>query len=531
MDISLELLLTEFQRYDAESRIICPDRSIMIRQLQLFPGSKAELSRQCLYVLNAEDMNDSDAVAVHFGPGQSPILCVAPWTSDKKTLKEYGKFKSGCTYLVTRKSFAEIYNLLQKAFFRFQEWHNQLSLAVLREAPFQEFIDLSEDLLRSPMLIYDPALKMMAHTKRHAGPEDVLFQKSVELGYLEYEAFKYFSEEHLLEELEEKGTVQGQGGQPFRVSPDYIRTINVGNELAIYCVILYNEELSNQYSDRVFQILCDHLQELLEKQQHDFTKGRTISDYLLEEILNSPSMSAEQIRQRTAYSDLSYFGNYVLISLHYVSSGASSDQFFIQSLRRAMISCRVFPYQDHIVILYNLPKFRDLTYKSYLTDRWTETLTGFSDRKPVMYVSKPFADLSAFAAAYEQAENTVLLSGAPQCLFYYYEDYLLDDFIYMNAAKDPLFSYCCPWLLELSRDGSRKSVQLLTVLKAYLDNNLKPTDTAAQLGMHRNNVIYHIKNLEDTYNLDLSDPEELFKIRISFLLLQSREKSDYTSPR
>lgn len=514
MDITLEMLFTEYQRNDADCRIICTDRAARFHELQLFSSSATDPDDGCLYVLSAEDMATR---------GSSLRLCIVPPTSDKRILKKYENAKTTCAFLLTRRTFADAYNLLQKGFLRFHEWHSQLSLAVLREAPFQEFIDLSEDLLRSPVLVFDPALKLMAHTKTHSAMNDELYRTTVDQGYLEYEAFKYFSEEHILEELEEKGTLQGKGGNPFRMSADYIRTINVGNELAIYCVILYNEELSKDYSDIVFQIFCDHLQELLEKQQHDFTKGRTISDYLLEEILNFPDMSQEQIEQRTAFSDLSYLGNYVLISMHFESKGPSSDMYFLQSLRRVMISCRVFPYKGQIVILYNLPKFRELTYKSYLKDRWSEVLDNFSDRTPVMYISKPFSDLSAFAAAYEQAENVFYLSGTPQQKFYYYEDYLLEDFIHMNTARNQLFSYCCPWLIELNKNRSRKARNLLSVLESYIDNNLKPTDTATQLGMHRNNVIYHIKNLEETYGFDLNDPEELFKIRLSFLLLKAQK--------
>jgi len=136
-----------------------------------------------------------------------------------------------------------------------------------------------------------------------------------------------------------------------------------------------------------------------------------------------------------------------------------------------------------------------------------------------MYVSRPFEDLSFLTAAYEQAENTCALVREQERNIYYYEDYVLQDFIFMNSARNQLFSYCCPWIAELNRADTRKSRQQLTVLRAYIENGLKPTEAALQLGMHRNNIIYHIRNLEETYGIHLDDAAEVLKIQLSFMLL------------
>lgn len=519
MDISLEMLFSEFSKTDQDSVVLCSDKSRIIRNIQLFSGKEKEPESNYLYVIDCTSSKpqskDDDALVSSTGIYLSIVS-----SSKKSSAKKKSVDKNVCE-IRTSREFADVYNHLLDCFLRFDQWHNRLSLAVLSEAPFQEFIDISEEFIRSPMLIFDPSLKLMAHTTRQTPAADELYQKCISLGYLEYEAFQYFSEDHLLDELEEKGSVQGSGDLPFRKSADYIRTIRVGNELAIYCIFLYNESLSKEYSHKVFEIFCDHIQQLLEKQHRDFTKGRTISDYLLEEILNSPSLSSEEIQQRTAYSDLSYSGNYVFISLHFSPGSDSSNYYFIWALRNEMMSCRVFPYQGNIVILFNLPRFQSLTYKSYLTDKYTELLDHFSDRNPVMYVSRPFEDLSFLAAAYEQAENTCALTAEQKGNIFFYEDYVLQDFLFMNASKQKLFSYCCPWMMELKRDGSRKARQQLTVLKAYIENGLKPTEAALQLGMHRNNIIYHIRNLEETYRVHLDDASEILKIQLSFLLLES----------
>ena len=49
---------------------------------------------------------------------------------------------------------------------------------------------------------------------------------------------------------------------------------------------------------------------------------------------------------------------------------ASSLDYFIQLLRNNLIGSRVFSYGDSIVILFNLPSFRDTDYKDYLEEKF-----------------------------------------------------------------------------------------------------------------------------------------------------------------
>lgn len=53
-----------------------------------------------------------------------------------------------------------------------------------------------------------------------------------------------------------------------------------------------------------------------------------------------------------------------------------------------------------------------------------------------------------------------------------------------------------------------------------MKNERKLTETAQALNMHRNNVHYHITQLEKKYGFQLDDPEARFKLLLSFRLIR-----------
>ncbi|MCC8150108.1 MAG: helix-turn-helix domain-containing protein, partial [Lachnospiraceae bacterium] len=160
------------------------------------------------------------------------------------------------------------------------------------------------------------------------------------------------------------------------------------------------------------------------------------------------------------------------------------------------------------VILYHLPKFRETNYKDYLTSQLTPILKDFSGRKLNLFFSRPFTTIGQFSAAYTQAENVCrILHGNPEQMFSFYEDYWVQDLFLMNSSDELMFSYCEPALLDLINSGTKKSRQQLQILYEYLNCDRKLTEVAKKLDMHRNNVLYHIRQIEETYAMDLNNPQ------------------------
>ncbi len=400
------------------------------------------------------------------------------------------------------------------------EWGRQLDFAIFRNASFQEFIDISDQILPCPILIYDPALKLLAYSRTYNQLDDPIFQTAIANGYPDPETIKYFEKDHIFAQMDRTGSAIGEPDS-FRAHADFTRAINVRNELAVYCVLLYTSQHPRSYINQLYQNFCNSIENYLEKQHSDFLKNRSVTDYFLMDLLDNPNTPASQIQERIYYNDLDYEGNYILISLHIDFKQRASENYVIQLLRNNMINCRIFSYQKNIVILYNLPKFRENDYKNYLKDQLYHILKDFADESTTLYFSKPFTNIGQFSESYQQAESLHQMGLVSKDQIYcFYEDHWLSNLINCTPQTDKTFSFCEPCLLQLLQKNTKKSRQQLDILYEYLRCDRKLTDAALKLGMHRNNVIYHIKHIEEAFHLDLEDPNIRLRLLMSFEILK-----------
>jgi sugar diacid utilization regulator len=518
MEITLTMLLTRLQTMHPELHLPnINDSGRPVRGILLLPESARFLRPDYLYLTDRKPDLPQEKI-----PDNTPLLVIA------KEALSCPQTDFCC--LETDYTMAECFCLLQQVWEEFTEWERQLDFAVYRNADFQEFIDLSEGILHFPSLFYDPTLRLLAHSRNLNEFPDPLFQSAIRDGYLNSDAVEHFIADHTFETINKKGSVTNQQTD-YRHHADYIRAINAGNELAVYCVQIFStaENESVDYQNQIFQILCNSIQNLLERQHSDFLRNRSVSDYFLQNLLDHPDTSPEDIREQIIYNDLDYEGNYILLLVCAELKQRMTSNYFLQMMRNNMISCRVFPYQNNFVVLYSIPKYQLPHYRNYLQKQLHFFNKEYSASRISIFISRPFTEISSFAPAYRQAANlkTLLSHSQPSSAkpeLYFFADHATEDLFLMNSSPNPIFSYCEPALLQMLADGSRKSRQRLQILYTYLNCDRKLTETAKIFGMHRNNILYHIRNIEEEFFLDLDDPGLRLRLLNSFALLIAEKK-------
>ncbi len=525
MTITLEMILTRFFLDYPELTTRYKKAKQPLLGIRLLPKNSDTLAKDYLYISDCYNETRSCQLSENI-----LIICFSQAPDLVSGL-------DNITVLHSHMELAEAFNCLQKCFNDFVEWGRQLDFAVFREAPFQEFLSLSETMLPSPILVYDPALKLLAYSKHQESLKDPIFQNAVKNGYLDIESVKYFEQTKTFEQMNISGKAESEADY-FRSHADFIQAINVNNELAIYCILLFTDDFSRSYVQQLFSILCDAFRNLLQKQHSTFLRDRSVTDYFLMDLLDNPDTTREQIKERIYFNDLDYEGHYILLSIHSDVKKKSAEKYFIQYLRNNMINCRIFSYKDSIVILYHLPKSDFLSYRDYLVQQLKPVFHDFANNNIQVYVSKPFSTIGDFSDAYIQAENIKpILSGyiikqnaqrnsAADTPVFFFEDYWTIDLMFQNPVKNKTFFYCEPCLLELLEKNTKKSRQQLRILYEYLNCDRNYTDVANKLDMHRNNVIYHIKNMEERYHLDLDQASTRLKLLLSFELLIHTQQSD-----
>ena len=271
MKITLEMVLTKFFAEFNNAKLLTSISDAQMQHalqgIQLLPRHMHNLSADYLYVtdqfyysaeicknsskqtLNATSLitsDDTDISFIVFGSEISSVSDINP-----KVI-----------FIQTDLELAEGFNALQKVYAEFIEWGRQLDFAIFRNADFQEFIDISEEMIACPILIYDPALKLLAYSRMYPGLEDRIFQSAITNGYLDLETVKYFEKDKIFAQMDHTGSAVGEPDN-FRMHADFARAINVRNELAVYCILLYTREHPRSYINQIYQIFCNSIEHLL----------------------------------------------------------------------------------------------------------------------------------------------------------------------------------------------------------------------------------------------------------------------------
>ena len=522
MTITAKMLLIRYFEQHPESVVPYNTDSASFEGIRLLP---AKNSGQSLPSLNPDYLYVTDctnpAYLSQFGSDIHTIsFCESPPENTDLTQ---------CIFIGTDQDPASCFNELQGCFDAFADWEHSLHEAVMRQASFQELLEISNPFIPSAMLIYDPGLKLLAWSRSHEELDDPIFQNAIRDGFLNADAVRYFEQAHAFEDMNRSGASAGESNT-FHKHADYLRTVRVNDQLGVYAILLHTSGLSRSYEQQLFDILCDTFRELLEKQYSTFVKDRSVTDYFLMDFLDNPDTSAEQIRDRLYYHDLNYDGCYIVFLIHSDVRQKTSEYFFLETLRNNMINARIFPYGEDIVVLYELPPSVLKTYRNTLLPVMLRIMREFPNNKFRIAGSRPFSEMVLFPSAYLQAKNTLFFAGSREDGpssgnegIFFYEDWWVQDLFYQNTEKNKLFFYCEPCISDLYNRNTEKGWQQLTILQEYLFCGRSYTDAAKKLGMHRNNVIYHIRKLEEEYRIDLNDTHTYLKMLLSLETLQSNQ--------
>ena len=135
-------------------------------------------------------------------------------------------------------------------------------------------------------------------------------------------------------------------------------------------------------------------------------------------------------------------------------------------------------------------------------------------------VSLPFSDISELKAHYDEAHDAFELGHMldPDLSIYTFEDYGIYAMFRTVASAEDLSRYLHPALPKLSAYDRSNGSNLEQTLYTYLKCACNTTGTADALFLHRNSVIYRLHRIEELCDIDLSDTDTRFRLRLSYAI-------------
>lgn len=98
----------------------------------------------------------------------------------------------------------------------------------------------------------------------------------------------------------------------------------------------------------------------------------------------------------------------------------------------------------------------------------------------------------------------------------FFEDTGIYRLLFEFNDKEELRDICSITLGDLFSYDDANQTELVQTLEVYLNNNYNVTATAEAIAVHRNTIKYRIKKIQEIQNVDFSDYNQCFHLRLAY---------------
>ena len=164
-----------------------------------------------------------------------------------------------------------------------------------------------------------------------------------------------------------------------------------------------------------------------------------------------------------------------------------------------------------------------------LAEQLTEAFRALKLEYPERRLKLAFSQIAPISASlpssFTEAHRTLDIMDAVlknHSVLHYYELGILR--LFSDLPREKLRAYCMENLAPLIRADQENGSALIPTLRVYLQNNCNLIVTSGELFIHRNTLVYRLKNIRQLLGRDLNDPfvkNELFNSLLMLELLNA----------
>ena len=524
MDVTLGMLVDRMTEYNPSMpRPEFLDMSFS--SLRLFPQSSKELRTSAIYITDDYRLESTTETLRQYD-GDPKQLCVV-----YVRRPESPDLAASCVDFNTEAEMSTIMNAMQETLDMIHSWEDSLNMEIIRSSDVQTILELSRPIFHFPLALYDPSMKLLAITPEKS--EDLIFRELAENGVLTEGTIRrlaelaYFPPEH-------------------RAKPT---TIRPPDELSPFNKAFFRAEMNGRLravlyapipEDALTSTALFLLSFLTEKLGLALASTTTLEmttrleyEYLIQDLLANKEVSEQSIRARAKYLNIPTDSHFLLLSIDMPENDSIPPEYLLRLLASIHKTALPTLYQDKILILISFVD-RDKAGEQFEA-ALRELRPILKSNQIACGVSMPFFNLLNLSIALLQAENAVkigrrviaspfaaefsLPSTKADPYVFRFEDFAAH-YAHMLAAETMDYrDLCAPQLIELVDFARKAKTNHVLILFTYLLCNCRLTDTAAMLFMHRNNIVYHIRRLEEMMRMDFNQFETRLRLMESFEVL------------
>lgn len=412
----------------------------------------------------------------------------------------------------------DLVNRVADVFEKYRNWDNKLLLSLNDPGtPLQSIIDTAHDIFQCPMLFGSIDRHIYAMTYQYDSSEvydgwdEVKKHHSMTFALNERLHSFFEANKHIASSQEEKQAIEPVWkGMKFE---HQIRTNCYLNETVWGHFYLYYKK--SDVSPSVLQ-LAQHVGSIFDmwiKDNSTKTSPRYFKYSWLIDVLNG--LTPNETAIANLYHSLNWRFDAELVLFKIDSNDDSYDRMMFYWLCKSVDALSkniVFPYGHSVIVIAKIDDNLE-----YFTGSISH-LIGFNQYH--CGISLPFVGLHKISSYLRQAEYAIEYAPDPGTKIHHYKDCMMEGITAELKHANPNWKeWILPSLMKLYEDEQETKKDYIATLHNYILYNTI-ADTAANMHIHRNTLIYRLEKIRNNYGINLDDSKMRAYILLCLMLLK-----------
>lgn len=391
---------------------------------------------------------------------------------------------------------------------------------------FQRIVDSCHLIFQNPLLLLDANYKVIAMSRNY-GPNDVddEWKYLCEHGFSSVHAVQYLNERKQLNRSDyiyDKPKVHQQVLDTNGCVNMSLKIIS-GNIVCGSIVLMQKERDFNAGDKACLRILADILSPSVGK--INFNSMYEWGNSVFSKLLMNATYNIDALHMQLQYYKWKEDENYFLLLMGYKMEHV--DDMLVRLLRSSVL--QIMPYavveivDKQIVVIINEKNMHAVNTEKKLRE--------IAERNE-LYILKSltFEHITYLHYAYNQIMNMNRFLDIKNVDLFYSFEKIATKYILCAASKNEKIYAVHPYLRKIWKNSTIKEKELLNTFRIYLENNRSLADTARELYISRNTLVYRIQKVINLLGFDIDRKENRLYILLGLEILQVYENLYESQP-
>ena len=521
MNLTINILLDRLQNFSLEAHIAKSDHHAFVRPAML-PRDYSLMREDQIHICRL-----SDALRASAQVDGRYYICVRDRIKDAEETDER---LTGMIIINENLEVECLLNSVYEVFRQINEWHRAMLEGLVKEKSLEDILALSEPILNNTVNISDSAFMLLARTNG-IETDDPISLRLMENGCHPEATLQMFRKANRFAAWKRAGGIMINRERTLGPYDLVNRIFHFQNTYFTHVVMVCDHHPLNDGLLELFALLTDIVAIYAERNWKNKNALSHNYDSFLTDLISGTLTDNEDIEERARYLGLRTEDRMVLLKITLEEGAEPALGRIGHELTGLLPSVEVILYDHALLALVHFLSVTDTL------ENHTEDLRAFFSRHhAAAAASSTYRGLKNTSAAYRQASLAMKYrkereKGRVSALFS--EAPVLEEpttfqtqVLYSLLGEAPQeaeiwrYSDYYKALRDIYQNDALHSTNNLQLLRTYLWNERRATETGQKLHMHRNNVIYRISRIETMIGMELSDHDTRMGFEMSFLLLE-----------